>query len=131
MKSLYVCEKCGKVFEEYDMALACERMHEIVYPIYSWDMPSDSGMATEFYAQGEIAPEYVVLKVAELDKDDYIKTHTMPNGNNVTKYRAVVYKRVDKVKLPNGMTPNDYTDAMLRQQIADNPKEDETEEGEG
>ena len=47
------------------------------------------------------------------------------------KYRAVVYKRVDKVKLPNGMTPDDYPDAMLRRQIADNPKEDETEEDEG
>lgn len=47
------------------------------------------------------------------------------------RYRAVVYKRVDKVKLPNGMTPDDYTDAMLRRQIADNPKEEETEEDEG
>ena len=29
------------------------------------------------------------------------------------------------------MTPDDYTAAMLRRQIADNPKEDETEEDEG
>ena len=28
------------------------------------------------------------------------------------------------------MTPDDYTDAMLRRQIADNPKEDETEKEE-
>ena len=55
----------------------------------------------------------------------------MPNGHEALRYRAVVYKRVDKVKLPNGMTPDDYTDAMLRRQIADNPKDDETVEDEG
>ena len=131
MKNLYVCEKCGKTFEDFDLAWACERSHATIDQIYSWEMPSDSGMATEFYAEGESAPEYVVFKFAELDEHGYIKTHAMPNGNNVAKYKAVVYKRVDKVKLPNGMTPDDYTDAMLRRQIADNPKEDENEEEEG
>ena len=81
-------------------------------------MPSDENMPTEFYAQGESVPEYVVFKVAELDEDGYVKRDTMPNGTNVDKYKAVVYKRVDKVKLPNDMTPEDYTAAMLRRQIA-------------
>ena len=131
MKNLYVCEKCGKMFEEYDQAWACERSHATIDQIYSWEMPSDSGMATEFYAQGESSPEYVVFKVAELDEGGYIKTHTMPNGNNVPKYRAIVYKRVDKVKLPNGYCPTDYSIAMCERQLADNPKEDENEEEEG
>ena len=131
MKSLYVCEKCGKMFEEYDQALACERSHATVDQIYSWDFPSDGFMPTEFYAEGESVPEYIVMKSAELDDDGFCKQDTMPNGSNVCKYTAIVYKRVDKVKLPNGMTPDDYTDAMLRRQIADNPKEDETEEEEG
>ena len=131
MKNLYVCEKCGKVFSDYDEAWACERSHATVDQLYSWDFPSETVMPTEFYAEGEIVPECIVMKYAELDKDGYTKQDTMPNGNNVPKYRAVVYKRVDKVKLPNGMTPDDYTDAMLRRQIADNPKEDENEEEEG
>ena len=49
------------------------------------------------------------------------------NANYLDDERA----NLDKVKLPNGMTPDDYTDAMLRRQIADNPPEDETEEDEG
>ena len=35
------------------------------------------------------------------------------------------------MELPNGLSPDDYTDAMLRRQIADNPPEDDTEEEEG
>ena len=131
MKNLYVCEKCGKVFEEYDEAWACERSHATVDQIYSWDFPFDDAAPTEIYAEGESVPEYIVMKSAELDDDGFCKQDTMPNGSNVCKYTAIVYKRVDKVKLPNGMTPDDYTDAMLRRQIADNPKEDETEEDEG
>ena len=68
------------------------------------------------------------MKANVLNKDGEFATVTMPNGHEVLRYRAVVYKRVDKVKLPNGMTPDDYTDAMLRRQIADNPQEDDTEE---
>ena len=128
MKNLYVCEKCGKVFSEYDEAWACERSHATVDQIYSWELPQNTDLQTEFYAEGESVPEYVVLKAVELDNDGYPLSDTMPNGSNVCKYTAIVYKRVDKVKLPNGMTPDDYTDAMLRRQIADNPKEDETEE---
>lgn len=131
MKNLYVCEKCGKVFEEYDQAWACERSHATVDQLYSWDFPSETVMPTEFYAEGESVPEYIVMKSAELDNDGFCKQDTMPNGHEVLRYRAVVYKRVDKVKLPNGVTPDDYTDAMLRRQIADNPKEDENEEEEG
>ena len=131
MKNLYVCEKCGKVFSEYDEAWACERSHETVDQIYSWELPQNTDLQTEFYAEGESVPEYVVLKAVELDNDGYPLSDTMPNGSNVNCYHAVVYKRVDKVKLPNGMTTDDYTAAMLRRQISDNPKEDETEEDEG
>lgn len=131
MKNLYVCEKCGKVFSEYDEAWACERSHSSVDQIYSWDFPSDEYMSTEFFAEGESVPEYIVMKSVELDKDGFCKQATMPNGNNVTCYHAVVYKRVDKVKLPNGMTPDDYTAAMLRRQIADNTPTPDTEDTEG
>ena len=128
MKNLYVCEKCGKVFEEYDQAWACERRHVTVNQIYSWELPQDTDLKTEFYAEGESSPEYVVLKANELDNDGFFKQATMPNGNNMTCCHAVVYKRVDKVKLPNGHCPTDYTTALRERQLADNTV---TEEDEG
>ena len=131
MKSLYVCEKCGKMFEEYDQAWACERSHITLDQVFSWELPNGSDIQCNLYQEGEALPEYMVMKANVYNENGDFVTMTMPNGNNVPKYKAVVYKRVDKVKLPNDMTPDDYTDAMLRRQIADNPKEDETEEDEG
>ena len=131
MKSLYVCEKCGKMFEEYDQAWACERSHITLDQVFSWDLPNGSDMQVDFYQDGESLPEYIVMKANIHNEYGDFATTTMPNGHEALRYRAVVYKRVDKVKLPNGMTPDDYTDAMLRRQIADNPPEDENEEDEG
>ena len=131
MKSLYVCEKCGKMFEEYDQAWACERSHITLDQVFSWDLPNGSDMQVDFYQDGESLPEYIVMKANVHNEYGDFATTTMPNGHEALRYRAVVYKRVDKVKLPNGMTPDDYTDAMLRRQIADNPKEEENEEEEG
>ena len=131
MKSLYVCEKCGKMFEEYDQAWACERSHITLDQVFSWDLPNGSDMQVDFYQDGESLPEYIVMKANVHNEYGDFATTTMPNGHEALRYRAVVYKRVDKVKLPNGMTPDDYTAAMLRRQIADNPKEDENEEEEG
>ena len=131
MKSLYVCEKCGKMFEEYDQAWACERSHITLDQVFSWDLPNGSDMQVDFYQDGESLPEYIVMKANVHNEYGDFATTTMPNGHEALRYRAVVYKRVDKVKLPNGMTPDDYTDAILRRQIADNPKEDENEEDEG
>ena len=131
MKSLYVCEKCGKMFEEYDQAWACERSHITLDQVFSWELPNGSDIQCNLYQEGESLPEYMVMKANVYNENGDFVTTPMPNGHEVMKYKAVVYKRVDKVKLPNGMTPDDYTDAMLRRQIADNPKEDETEEDEG
>ena len=131
MKNLYVCEYCGKTYTDYDEAWNCERNHVSVEPLNSWDLPSMSDMQTSFYTNGEQLPEYVVFKANMRDAEGNWEAMDMPNGQRAFTYRAVVYKRVDKVKLPNGMTPDDYTDAMLRRQIADNPKEDENEEDEG
>ena len=131
MKELYLCEKCGKMHTSYNDAWEGEKSHITVEQVYSWDLPSGSDMQVDFYQEGESLPEYMVMKANVIGKDGDYATTLMPNGHEALRYRAVVYKRVDKVKLPNGMTPSDYTDAMLRRQIADNPKEDETEEEEG
>lgn len=125
MKNLYVCEKCGKTFTDWDEAYKCEHSHATLDQVYSWDMPQGSCIQTEFYSEGEITPEYIVMKANSLDENgDCVTTH-MPNGRDILRYHAVVYKRVDKVKLPNGMTPEDYTAAILARQTDDNSEEDE------
>lgn len=129
MKEMYLCEKCGKMHTSYNDALECEKSHITLEQIFSWDLPSDSDIQCNFYQEGEATPEYMVMKVNVYNKDGDYATTTMPNGHEALRYRAVVYKRVDKVKLPNGMTPDDYTSAMLSRQIAENLKGYETEEG--
>ena len=131
MKELYLCEKCGKMHTSYDAAWEWERSHITLDQVFSWDLPNGSDMQVNFYQEGEATPEYMVMKANVIGKNGDYATTLMPNGHETLRYRAVVYKRVDKVKLPNGMTPDDYTDAMLRRQIADNPPEDETDEDEG
>ena len=131
MKELYLCEKCGKMHTDYNSAWECEKSHITLDQTFSWDLPSGSDIQVNFYQEGESLPEYMVMKANVIGKDGDYATTLMPNGHEALRYSAVVYKRVDKVKLPNGMTPDDYTDAMLRRQIADNPKEDENEEEEG
>ena len=131
MKELYLCEKCGKMHTSYDDAWKCEQSHITLDQVFSWDLPNGSDMQVDFYQDGESLPEYMVMKANVYNENGDFVTTTMPNGHEVLFFRAVVYKRVDKVKLPNGLTPDDYTDAMLRRQIADNPKEDENEEEEG
>ena len=131
MKELYLCEKCGKMHTSYNDAWECEHSHITLDQMFNWDLPDGSDIQVNFYKEGEATPEYMVMKANVIGKNGDYATTLMPNGHEALRYRAVVYKRVDKVKLPNGMTPDDYTDAMLRRQIADNPKEDETEEDEG
>ena len=131
MKELYLCEKCGKMHTSYNDAWERERSHITLDQVFSWELPNGSDIQCNLYQEGESLPEYMVMKANVYNENGDFVTTTMPNGHEVLKYKAVVYKRVDKVKLPNGMTPDDYTDAMLRRQIADNPKEDENEEEEG
>ena len=131
MKELYLCEKCGKMHTSYNDTWECERSHITVEQVFSWDLPNGSDMQVDFYQEGESLPEYMVMKANVYNKDGDFATTTMPNGHEALRYRAVVYKRVDKVKLPNGLSTDDYTDAMLRRQVADNPPEDENEEEEG
>lgn len=131
MKQLYLCEKCGKMHDSYDDAWKCERSHVTLDQVFSWELPNGADIQVDFYREGEATPEYMVMKANVYNEDGDFVTTLMPNGHEVLKYRAVVYKRVDNVKLANGMTPDDYTAAMLRRQIADNPKEDETETEEG
>ena len=59
------------------------------------------------------------------------KMHTSYNDAWECERSHITLDQVFSWDLPNGMTPDDYTAAMLQRQIADNPKEDENEEDEG
>ena len=130
MKELYLCEKCGKMHTSYNDAWECERSHITLDQVFSWDLPNGSDMQVDFYQEGEATPEYMVMKANVYNENGDFATTTMPNGHEVLRYRAVVYKRVDKVKLPNGHCPTDYTIALRERQLADNQVV-ETEEDEG
>ena len=134
MKNLYVCEYCGKTYTDYDEAWNCERNHVSVEMLGSWDLPKGTDMQTCFYTNGEQLPEYVVFKANLRDTNGNWEMMDLPNGEQDFRYRAVVYKRVDKLKLPNGLTPADYTEGMRQRKIADNtptPDEESNEDTEG
>ena len=130
MKELYLCEKCGKMHTSYNDAWECERSHITLDQVFSWDLPNGSDIQVDFYQEGEPLPEYMVMKANVYNENGDFATTLMPNGHEVLRYRAVVYKRVDKVKLPNGVSPDDYTIALRERQLADNQVV-ETEEEEG
>ena len=130
MKELYLCEKCGKMHTSYNDAWECERSHITLDQVFSWELPNGSDIQCNLYQEGESLPEYMVMKANVYNENGDFVTTTMPNGHEVLKYKAVVYKRVDKVKLPNGHCPTDYTIALRERQLADNQVV-ETEEEEG
>ena len=131
MKNLYVCEYCGKTYIDYDAAWNCERNHVSVEMLGSCDLPKGTDMQTCFYTNGEQLPEYVVFKANLRAADGNWEMMDLPNGEQCFRYRAIVYKRVDKVKLPNGLTPADYTEGMRERMIADNTPTPDTEDTEG
>lgn len=77
MKKLYVCEKCGKTFEDYDAASNCEYGHKEPCSICELK-PLD-------YAEGDLVPKAVTVSFSGYDFE---------NGKFV--YTYVSYKR-DKV----------------------------------
>ena len=130
MKELYLCEKCGKMHTSYNDAWECERSHITLDQIFSWELPNGSDIQCNLYQEGESLPEYMVMKANVYNENGDFVTTTMPNGHEALKYKAVVYKRVDKLKLPNGHCPTDYTIALRERQLADNQVvENEEEEG--
>lgn len=71
MKSLYVCEKCGKSYEDYDQAYACENSHVDVNP--SQEIPD---MNPE-WKPGEIMPGKVTLESAGIWNQEISKYETV------------------------------------------------------
>lgn len=132
MKNLYVCEKCGKVHQDWDAAYACESSHVEVESLYSFNLDIDTTpMPTQFWTEGEQSPSMVILRRPRIDQNGQYIMRKMPNGKEVLEYIPVIYKRATLADLPNGLKKADYYDAMLRKLEKDNPALSETEEEEG
>jgi len=68
MKSLYQCEKCNKLFEEYEDAARCEEKHYIRCNINEWrnddDMQHLGDIPLAVYSEGSEMPEEVIVKLS-------------------------------------------------------------------
>ena len=60
MKTCYVCEKCGKSYEEWDDAYKCENSHASVFHYGDCDSLMDE-LAT--YATGVLFPDSIVVQL--------------------------------------------------------------------
>lgn len=129
MKNLYVCEKCGKTFTDWDEAYKCENSHVDVESLYTFNLDvQDVPMPTQFWNEGEESPSIVILRRPKVDQNgNYIK-HKMPNGREAIDYIPVIYKRALMTELPNGLKKSDYYEAMLRRMDLDNPAVETSDE---
>lgn len=123
MKNLYVCEKCGKTFTDYDEAWNCEYSHCDVDTLYPWELPQNCGLPITTYDEGVPYPKYVVLKAEVKDTDGNSLTKTMPNGSTHYVHEAVCYMRLDVAPkcLPR---MDEYTNGMIARAMADNCEEE-------
>ena len=76
MKHVYICEKCGKQFNDYDEAYACEEGH-----LREFDNTMEPEMKTRMvFAPGEHAPKQIVLTERESkwdeEKQEYVEQFT-------------------------------------------------------
>ena len=74
MKSIYVCEKCGKQFEEYDEAYVCENSHINV----------GNNLETQFmnpsWKPGDIMPREITLQSLDFydnDQEKYVSRYAV------------------------------------------------------
>lgn len=129
MKNLYVCEKCGKMFDNWDDAYKCEYAHQDVDGLYSFNLLIENGqpMPTQFWEEGAVAPSLIIMQHVKVDQNGDIIKKEMPNGRKVAEYIPVVYKRVHDKTLPNGLKLADYKAAMDAKKLQDNQPEEDAE----
>ena len=122
MKNLYVCEKCGKVHDDWDSAYKCENSHVEVETMYTFNLDSqDKDMPTQFWKDGEESPSTIILRRPRIDQNGNYVKRKLPNGVEMIEYIPVIYTRSTKTELPNGLKKCDYYEAMLRKMDLDNP----------
>lgn len=131
MKNLYMCEKCGKTFSDWDEAYKCENSHIDVESLYTFNLDTqDKHMPTQFWEDGEVAPSIIIMQRIRTDSDGNYIRRKLPDGTEAYDRIPVIYKRSVLTELPNGLKKRDYYDAMLRRQDIDHPAIETIEEKE-
>lgn len=131
MKNLYVCEKCGKTFSDYDEAYKCENSHIDVESLYTFNLDvQDKPMPTQFWNDGEVAPSIIIMQRIRTDSDGNYIRRKLPDGTEAYDRIPVIYKRSKPIELPNGLRLDNYAAAMLRRQDIDHPASETSEEEE-
>ena len=81
MKTVYVCEKCGKQFETYEEVYKCEESHRTVETIGRWDLASEDrykvaegytvslGDELQDYTTCKALPDTIMVKYRKIDED--------------------------------------------------------------
>lgn len=69
MKTMYVCEKCGKTHDSWDAAYKCENAHSDLDTLYRWDFAQDDSFQLTQYKDADSVPTLVYLKSRVLDAD--------------------------------------------------------------
>lgn len=90
MKNLYVCEKCGKTFTDWDAAFQCENAHSDVDTLYRWDFAQDDNFQLTQYKDADPVPTLVYLKSRVLDADG----SPVDDLNGCPVYRVFPFKRL-------------------------------------
>ena len=119
MKTQYVCDKCGKVFTDYDKAWKCELSHATPDTMYRWDFAEDDEFYPYGYTRGEATPTVVYLKFSVLDENGYPVNDDM--GCPVTK--VYTFKRLAHDAMCEAME-----ESMRKRYIADHKPTDNEEE---
>ena len=83
MKTIYVCEKCGKQFETYEEVYKCEESHRTVETIDRWDLASKDrygvaeghtvslGDELQDYTTCKALPDTIMVKYRKIDEYGY------------------------------------------------------------
>lgn len=67
MKELYICEKCGATYENYDAAWECENGHRMLENVWSDVQAELDKRAT--WSNGDVAPATVIMFTERYNRD--------------------------------------------------------------
>ena len=93
MRNLYVCEKCGATYEDYDACYACENSHINIDSFQEYEDTAPT------WKPGSIMPETVVLKSANIWNE---KTQEYEQKYGIYKFQKLLSdKECEKIEEAN------------------------------
>lgn len=90
MKTMYVCEKCGKTHDSWDAAFQCENSHSDLDVLYRWDFAQEDSFQLTQYKDADPVPTLVYLKSPVLDAEG----RPTYDANGCPIYRVHAFKRL-------------------------------------